>query len=85
MISAVPASLASAFSSCFGGFAIRPDAAHVAAGLAEGAPGARYALATSGAASRPPAKVPQSEHRPGVAWQRSRGLVQESEELSPLP
>jgi hypothetical protein len=38
LISAVPASLASAFSSCFGGFAIRPDAAHVAAGLAEGAP-----------------------------------------------
>lgn len=38
MISAVPASLASAFSSCFGGFAIRPDAAHVAVGLAEGTP-----------------------------------------------
>jgi hypothetical protein len=65
LISAVPARLASAFSSCFGGFAIRPDAAHVAAGLAEGAPGARG----SGAALA----VPPAAKKHGAAILRTPG------------
>jgi hypothetical protein len=72
LISAVPASLASAFSSCFGGFAIRPDAAHVAAGLAEGAPGARGPGADDPGGRRRRGRAASARRPPGrrEAWRR---------------